>query len=115
LVFQHYDVNYYTDFLGIKNADAQSVSIVLENMGSLFQTPDGKYINWLNEICENENVGKKNWGGYNFWEKIPDIQMKSTVQLCSKLCDEFGIPKICIDFYQYHKDTINFNGIVFMK
>lgn len=113
LIFQHYDAKYYSDFLGIKEADKQSISIVLENMGCLFQTSNGKYINWINEVCENENVIEKKWLGYNFWEKIPDIQLESTVQLCSELCDKYNIPKVCIDFNLYHKDTIKFKGIVF--
>jgi len=48
VVYQHYDDKYHTDFLGVKEVDKQSISIVLENMGCLFQTSESKYINWLN-------------------------------------------------------------------
>jgi N-acetyl-anhydromuramyl-L-alanine amidase AmpD len=112
-IFQHYDTKFHSDFLGIKEADKQSLSIVLENMGCLFQTPHGKYINWLNEICDPNNIEEKEWLGYSFWEKFSEEQIENTVHLCNDLCDEFSIPKACIEFHHYHKDTVRFKGIVF--
>ncbi len=112
IVYQHYDDKYHTDFLGIKEADKQSISIVLENMGCLFQSNE-KYINWLNEVCDNENVSEKTWLGYDYWEKFPKIQLENTVKLCKTLCKKYNIPKTCIDFRHYHKDTLKFRGIVF--
>lgn len=111
--FQHYDSKFHSDFLGIKDADKQSISIVLENMGCLFQAPQGKYINWINEICDFNNIIEKEWLGYNYWEKFSEEQIESAVQLCNDLCDEHNIPKMCIEFHHYHKDTIRFRGIVF--
>jgi hypothetical protein len=113
VVYQHYNPKFHSDFLGIKEADKQSISIVLENMGSLFKTPSGKYINWLNEICDEENVIKKNYLGYSYWEKFSEKQIVSTVELCKKLSNEFNIPKNCIDFHYFHKDILKFRGIVF--
>jgi len=113
LVFQHFDDKFHSDFLGIKEADKKLISIVIENMGVLFKTPDDKYINWLNEVCPESNMVEKQWRGYNYWEKFTDEQIESVVQLCKKLCDEYNIPKQCIEFHQYHKDTIKFRGIVF--
>lgn len=113
VVYQHYDNNFHSDFLGIKEADKQSISIVLENMGCLFTTPSGKYVNWLSEICDDEHIVEKSWFGYNFWEKIPEIQIKSVVLLCGELCEQYNIPKVCIDFHHYHKDTLKFRGVVF--
>lgn len=112
-VFQHYDDKLHADFLGIKEGDIQSISIVLENMGCLFQIPDGKYINWLNEVCEKDRVIEKNWLGFNHWEKFTDAQTESVVLLCRQICEQYSIPKVCIDFHHYHKDTVKFRGIVF--
>lgn len=112
-IYQHYDPKFHSDFLGIKDADKKSISIVLENMGCLFAVPNNKYINWLNESCEIENIVEKQWFGYNFWEKFTDEQLESTVMLCRRLCDDFAIPKIVIDFHHYNKDIIKFKGIVF--
>ena len=113
VIYQHYDDKYHTDFLGVKQGDKQSISIVLENMGCLFLSPSGKYINWLNEVCEDENVVEKKWLGYNYWEKFDDEQLESTVLLCRKMCEKHNIPLKSIDFHHYHKDTMKFKGIVF--
>jgi len=112
-VYEHYDNIFHSDYLGIKIGDKQSISIVLENMGCLFQTSTGKHINWLNEFCEPVNVIKREWTGYVYWEKFPEIQIKNLVQLCKKLCKQHSIPKKCIEFNTYHKDISKFRGIVF--
>jgi N-acetyl-anhydromuramyl-L-alanine amidase AmpD len=112
-IFQHYDSKYHSDFLGVKEADNQSISIVLENMGCLFYTPQGKYINWLNEICDADRVVEKDWLGYHYWEQFGEEQIQSVVELCNELCEKHNIPKKCIDFHHYHKETIKFRGIVF--
>jgi N-acetyl-anhydromuramyl-L-alanine amidase AmpD len=111
-IYQHFDPKYHSDFLGIKEADNKSISIVLENMGALFVAPN-QYINWINEVCDIDKVEEREWRGYNFWEKFTEEQFESVVMLCRRLCDEFGIPKNCIEFHDFHKDTIKFRGIVF--
>jgi len=112
-VYQHYDDKYHTDFLGIKEGDKCSVSIVLENMGALFQIANGKHINWLNEVCDEVNVVERDWLGYIFWENFPDAQKESLVSLCKELCEKHNIPKKVIEFNHYHKQTHKFRGIVF--
>jgi len=113
LVYQHYDPKNRADFMGVKEIDKQSISIVLENMGSLFEMPNGKYVNWLNEVCENERVVEKTWLGYKQWEMFSPEQLEACAELCNSLCDEFGIHKRIMDFHHYHKDTQRFKGIVF--
>ena len=112
-VYQHYDEKYHTDFLGVKEGDKRSISIVLENMGALFTIASGRHINWLNEVCEEENVVEKEYFGYDFWEKFPDEQMISLIMLCRELCEKHAIPKIFIEFFHHHKETHKFRGIVF--
>lgn len=112
LIYQHYDNKYHTDYLGIKEADKKSISIVLENMGCLFET-SGKYINWLNEVCDESSVIEIEWNGYEFFEQFTDAQMESTVELCSMLCEEHSIPKKVIDFHNFHKDIVKYRGIAF--
>jgi hypothetical protein len=113
IIFQHFDNKFHSDFLGIKEADKQTISVVIENMGTLFKTPSDTYINWLNEICDAENVVEKAWLGYRYWEKFTDEQIESIVVLCQHLCEEHNIPKVSMDFHHFHKDTIKFRGIVF--
>ena len=112
-VFQHYDDKYHSDFIGVKAGDKQSISIVLENMGNLFLTADGGYVNWLNELCDSENVVEREWLGYEHWEKFPDVQFDALVKLCKLLCVKHSVPKVCIEFSTYHKDISKFRGIVF--
>ena len=112
-VYEHYNPKYHTDFLNIKEVDKKTISIILENMGCLFKTPADKYINWLNEVCDENNVVERTWLGYNFWENFTNEQLESIVLLCRELCEEHNIPKLCMEFHHYHKETIKFRGIVF--
>ena len=112
-VYQHYDDKFHTDFLGIKEGDKRSISILLENMGAVFQIASGRHINWLNEICDEENVIEREWLGYEFWESFPDVQKESLILLCKELCEKHNIPKKFMEFNHYHKETHKFRGIVF--
>lgn len=112
-IFQHYETDYHTDFLNKKNADKHIISIVLENMGVLFKTDDGKFVNWINEECSEKLVEEKKWLGYNYWEKYSDKQLKSLGKLCEMLCQKHNIPKELIEFQHYHKDIHKFKGIAF--
>lgn len=113
IIYQHYDDKYYTDFLGVKEGDKRTISIILENMGALFQVGIDKHINWLNEVCDEENVIEKEWLGYEFWERFPDKQIESLVFLCKELCIKHNIPTEFIEFIHYHKEIHKFKGIVF--
>lgn len=114
-IYQHYNPKYYTNFLkiGMKEADMHSISIVLENMGGLLETSEGEYVNTLNEICEKEFVGKKKFLGQKYWEIYSEVQIKSLVNLCKKLCNDFDIPLKVIEFHHMHEKIMDFNGIVF--
>lgn len=112
-IYQHYDPKYHSNFTGVKNADKQSISIVLENMGSLFESTSGEFVNWISEKCVDENVGERKRLGQQYWEKVPTEQIKATVELCQLLSSEFGIPARLIDFSHYHKDIRKYRGIVF--
>jgi N-acetyl-anhydromuramyl-L-alanine amidase AmpD len=112
-IYQHYDDKYHSDFLGVKEGDRKSISIVLENMGALFETEDNQFVNWLNECCDKELTVGHEWGGYTHWEAFTDAQMKSVAELCSKLCKTHNIPKKCFETHHHHKNISKFKGIVF--
>lgn len=117
-IFQHYDDKHYSDFLGIKIADKQSISIVLENMGCLYEPTKihkefGQYVNWLNEYVDKKFVVNKRFLGYDYWEGFPEIQFKSLISLCSYLCEKHKIPKEFIDFQHYNKNIVKYTGISF--
>lgn len=112
-VYQHYDNKYYSDFIGIKESDKKSVSIIIENMGCLFKSSSNEYLNWLNEVCLDENVLEKKWLNYKYWEKFTDEQINSLVNLTKQLCNDLNIPLKCVEFQNYHKQINKFQGIVF--
>jgi hypothetical protein len=97
VIYQHYDPKYYTDFINKKKIDKQSISIILENMGALIKH-DNKYVNWVNEVCLDDNVKEFRWMGDKYWEIINSKQYNSTIELCNKLCDDFNIKKKCHRF-----------------
>lgn len=111
-IFEHFEPKYYSDFIGLKNIDKQSISIVLENMGSLLKNQNNDFINWVNEKCDKRFVEKKKWLGYSYWEIFPEEQMKSALSLCQELCKNFNIKKNVIDFHYQHSDIGKFEGIV---
>lgn len=111
-IYQHFDDKHHSDFLGIKEGDKKSISIVLENMGSLFEFDD-KYMNWLNEYCDKDLVVATEWGGYDFWEKFGDAQIEAVATLCNELCEKHNIPKACFETHHHHKSISKFRGIVF--
>ena len=113
VVYQHFDSKFHSDFLGIKEADKKLISVIVENMGYLFKTVEDKYINWLSEECEAENIIEKEWFGYKYWEKFTNEQLESIFYLCQQLCEEHNIPKQCVDFHHYNKEIIKYKGIVF--
>lgn len=112
-IYQHFDDELHSNFLDIKNGDKQSISIILENMGSLFKTTTDDYINWIGEKCDKELVIEKNWMGYRFWEKYTENQINSLIFLTKMMCNKHNIPKELIDFNHYHENIVKFRGIVY--
>lgn len=110
-IIQHFSDIYHSNFMGIKEVDIKSISIVLENMGWLRKI-DEYYYNWINESCDEKYVVKKKWLGYEYWDSYTDEQMDSLCNLCSMLCEKHNIVKSVIDFHHYHKDIKKYRGIV---
>lgn len=111
LIYEHYNSKYYSDFIGIKDIDKKSISIVLENMGTLIKNERGEYVNFLDEVCPKKNIIEKNWMGQKYWEFFPEEQIESTINLCKNLCKKHNIPNKIIDFHHYHVDISKFKGI----
>jgi hypothetical protein len=111
-IYQHFSDDYYSNFLENEEWDKKIISIVLENMGLLYQI-DNKYYNFLNECCDDELVVEKKWLEFIFWEKYNNKQIRSFIDLSYFLSNKHQIPLNLIDFFNYHKDTTKFKGIVF--
>lgn len=112
-IYQHFDPKYYSDFMGIKNVDKHSISVVLENMGMVFFDYEANtFLNSLHEKCEEDNVYEKNWRGYSYCESYTEKQYDSLFFLCVGLCDRFNIPLDSLGMNVIHDEAPNFNGIV---
>ena len=112
-IFQHYDPKYYSDYMGNKEIDKKSISIVLENMGMLFYDYESsKYLNWVHDECASNLVFERKWNGHTYWEIYTNEQFKSTVELCKYLIDEFDIEMDSLGFNVFYEDTINYEGMV---
>ena len=114
-VYQHFDSKGYSDFMGVKDIDKHSISIVLENMGMIFYDYEsGKYLNWVHEIYDDEHLDpyEQNWKNSRYWEIFPDEQMDATVELCQYLCKKHKIRVNSLGFNAYYAETKNYHGIV---
>lgn len=112
-IYQHFDPKYYSDFIGDKDIDKQSISIVLENMGLLFyEYNSDKYLNSLHEDCPEEFVYERKWNGGTYWEKYTNEQFDSLVELCRNLCEQYNIELDSLGHNVFYDETKNFEGII---
>ena len=112
-IYQHFDPTFYSDFMGIKEVDKQSISIVLENMGMVFYDYESNaYLNWIFEKCDESNVYEQNWKMSRYWEKYTTKQVDKTIELCKYLTNKHKISLDCLGFNAFHQDTDKFEGIV---
>ena len=113
LIYQHYDPMYYSDYMGIKEIDKKSVSIVLENMGMLFYDINKEsFVNWINEDCDDKVIYEKLWKNCRYWEYYTDEQYDAVVGLCVFLSKEYDIHMDALGFNVFHEEVENFKGIV---
>jgi hypothetical protein len=111
IIYEHYDPIYYSRYLGIDKFDKFNVSIVLENMGVLYER-DNKLVNLLNEY-DDCVIAEIKYFGFKYWENFSKKQLKATADLCKYLCTRLGINNECVDFNCFHADISKFNGIAF--
>lgn len=112
-IYQHYDPAYYSDYMGIKDIDKKSISIVLENMGMLFYDASKEhFVNWINEICSDELVYEKLWKNCRYWEKYSERQYESVAILCEYLFKEYDIQKDALGFNVHDPESIAYRGLL---
>lgn len=113
IIYQHFDPSYYSDYLGVKDVDKKSISIVLENMGMLFYDVNKEYfVNWINEKCDDNFVYEKLWKNCRYWERYTEEQYNSLALLCEFLIKEYGIERDALGFNVHEPDSIGFYGIL---
>lgn len=114
-VYQHFDPNYYSDFLEI-DQDKSNVSILLVNPGWLdLDINYNIYRDWLGHTYSRkiENIVNRSWRGHDVWVKYTDEQYNSLKELINELCGIFNIKKEFIGSNVYNENVDIYNGITF--
>jgi len=94
-IYEHFDPEYYSEFLDDKNINPTIISIILENEGWL--TKDftrNKYVNWCGEIYNRfDEVFYRKWRNKLYWAPYSINQINSLINLTNYLITKFDIIK----------------------
>lgn len=113
-IYQHIDPKFYTNYFKYYDLNSKSIIILLENEGFLLKnTESNKYITWLGDIYEDDNVFEKKWRRFNYWVPYTKKQFNATVSLTSKLCEEFSINKEVISHNTKLNELGDFTGVLY--
>ena len=106
------DDNEYSKFFFKNNINKNAIFVCLENLGWLEKQPlKNGYINWIGTIY-NSNVFQRRWRDYYYWHPYTEEQLKSTSELCLKLCDDNKIKIEALEHNTKINGIENFEGIV---
>jgi len=112
-IYQHYDPQFYSDYMGVKEIDKRSISVVLENMGMLTFNADKEcFVNWANEECDEKLVLDRLWKNCRYWEKYSEPQYESLANLCNYLSKEYEVHMDALGFNVFHEESEKFQGIL---
>lgn len=114
-IYQHFDPQFYSDYMGVKEIDKKAISVELENMGWVYFNNNREcFVNWIEEECDGTLSGEQCWKNYRYWEKYTNEQHASLAQLCLYLMKEFDIKKDAVghNSLETEIDLSTFEGIV---
>lgn len=115
-IIQHFEPNYFSDFIGDSKIDETSITILLENEGWLEPIDNEKkeYIDTVGNIYKREGyVFEKRWRGKTHWAPYTKEQSDSTYKLVRALCLEFNIPTKSISHNTNFDNVKNYSGILY--
>lgn len=114
-IYQHFSLNYFSNYTGFYNVDVQALSISLENINSveLINNPNDEieYVDWRGKVV-NENVYHKCWRNNDYWVTYTNEQINKLIELLNYLCKERNINKDFINTNTKLKMAFNYEGIV---
>ena len=94
----------------------KTITILLENEGWLNKdlTSKNKYINYVGHIYNRtDSVIEKKWRGQKYWAPFTKEQINATVNLTSKLCEQFNIPIKAVSHNTNLTNPYSFKGILY--
>jgi N-acetyl-anhydromuramyl-L-alanine amidase AmpD len=114
-IHQHFDTNYYSDFINNKSVDKKIISITMENQGWLNKDLiKDTYFDWVGNIYKRRvKVFEKRWRGFNYWDPYTTKQLNSCIDLIKYLCEKYDIPKKCIGHNTYIDGVEFFEGVLY--
>jgi N-acetyl-anhydromuramyl-L-alanine amidase AmpD len=102
----------YSKFFNKNDLNKNAIFVCLENLGWLEKQPlKNGYINWIGNIYNSE-VFQRRWRDYYYWQPYTEDQMKSTSDLCLKLCGDNNIEVKILGNNTKINCIENFEGIV---
>jgi N-acetyl-anhydromuramyl-L-alanine amidase AmpD len=111
-IYKILDSEKYSNYMQDQELDKNAIIIALENHGWLKKNAlDNTFLNWVGDIYKKE-VFEKKWRDQLFWDPYNEKQIEELSKLTNQLCEEFNIPKTCIDSNVRQDGVENFRGIV---
>lgn len=111
-IYQHFDPEKYTNFMGDDSIDKPAIIVSLENVGFLRKDEtDGSYYDWRGYQYKGR-VLEKSWREKKYWAKYTNKQTTALIELIEYLCIEYDIEKNFIgNNVSAHKPEL-FHGIL---
>ena len=112
-VYQHFNPQYFSEFMGSEDLDKETISINIVNQGWLKKDSNtNKYKDWVGNIYNGKDVYKKEWRGYFFWASYTEKQMKAVAELVDYLCEKHKIERNSLSHNVMFTDAPSFNGVL---
>jgi N-acetyl-anhydromuramyl-L-alanine amidase AmpD len=115
LIYKHFDPIFKSNFFELEDLNNKSIVILLENYGWLEKDIEKKeYITWLGDIYnKSTDITEKRWRNNKYWDPYTTEQIDSCLELVSKLCDEFNIPKKVISHNTKIDNFFDYKGVLY--
>lgn len=109
-LYQHLNVLDKSNLFYKENRNEIAITIALENIGWVMEKND-YFEDFIGRVFEND-VFRKYWRGYSFWDKYSLPQYSTLFQLLDYLCLDFSIERDFIGHNTLSRGTIDYNGIL---
>ena len=111
-ILQTLDDEKYSEYIGVKSFDKESIVISLENLGWLEKEPlKNHHINWIGSIY-SEKVFEKKWREKFFWDPYTEKQIDCLVFLCKILVEKHSNKNNCVGNNTKINRMESFSGIM---
>lgn len=105
-------INTYSKYTSFCLIDEESISIELENIGSLKLNKNNEFIDIFDNIYNStDNIINEYFRGGKYWDGYTESQLRTLTNLVLKLCNEYKINNNINEVL--NQIPINDNGIIF--